>query len=159
MYRRMYTLKKKRKNGFTLLEVLVFSALSSLVFVAITRVGVMSIKNAKLAEHTVIATHAAEELQEWVRGEKEEEWNVFLAKAALTPGLTYCVNTIPASITDLVSSTGCGTSYTLLNIFKRDLTLTRNVAGTQVTVAITVSWFEGNNVETVPIRTVFSVWE
>ena len=70
----MNTGKKKLQNGFTMIEVLAFTLLVSIIFIGLTRIVVLSMRSSKLAQNTVLATHFAEELQEWVRGEKEEDW-------------------------------------------------------------------------------------
>src|SRR3989338_10182319 len=121
-----------RKHGFTLVEILVFILLISVVFVAMTALTTYSIRSAKVSERTVLATHYAEELHEWLRGEKEVDWNAYIAKSAIVPGSVYCVNTIPASINGLVSE-DCGSTYGIANTFKRDLTLTQNETETEVT--------------------------
>ena len=142
-----------------MIEVLAFTLLVSIIFIGLTRIVVLSMRSSKLAQNTVLATHFAEELQEWVRGEKEEDWNQLVVKAATSPGLLYCVNSIPASISDLNSGSGCGSSFGLANLFKRELTLTKNSDGTQITAKIVVSWMENNIIVTVPVSTILSIWE
>lgn len=150
----MYT----SKDGFTILEVLLFTTLISLVFVAIAYLATFSLVSSRLSTHKVVATHFAEELEEWLRGEKEVDWNTFAAKAN-TEGLLYCVNAIPADISVLTSGTGCGSTYGLAPIYKREVTLKKNEDGTQVVVTVRVEWKENNNTFAVPISTIFSVWE
>lgn len=148
---------KKITDGFTLLEMLLFITLISLVFVAVTYLVSFSIKNAAVTQHKTLATHYAQELQEWLRGEKEADWNLFQKSG------TLCFNTSP--ITVWGPSGNCSSNYTLgttpNTIFKRYVTLTNNggATPTQVTAQIVVEWKEGNNTLQVPLSTVYSVWE
>lgn len=135
-----------------------FVSLLSLVFLGMAYVATYSVKNTKAAERRVVATHYGEELQEWLRGEKEVDWNAFVAKAGSPTPLIYCVQTIPANVSALVAGTGCST-YGLSSLFKRELRMTRSEDSTQVTILISTSWQEGNNILQVPVNTVFSVWE
>lgn len=147
------------KKGFTLLEVLIFVTLLTIVFVGLAYLATYSIKNTIVSQHKVLATHYGEELQEWLRGEKEAGWEPFVGKAGNPTALIYCVNTLPADISGLTAGSGCGSSYALNSLFKRELRMTRDDDSTQVTVFITTSWLEGNNVLQVPINTVLAVWE
>ena len=147
-------------KSFTIVEVLIFVTLISLIFITISYIITFSLKNTKINEHKILATHYAEELKEWLRGEKEDDWNIFTTKGHVS-GSQWCVNTIPIDISTLVGGP-CGLDYSLHNnTFKRDLTLTNNVSPnpTQVTVNIIVEWKEDNNIYTIPINTVFSLWE
>lgn len=150
---------KKENSGFTLLEILLFVTLISLVFIAVSYLSTYSLKTTRVAQQKIIATHFVEELQEWLRGQKEVDWGSFLAKAGNPTGLIYCVNSMPADLSGLTSGSGCGSTYGLGTIYKREVTLTKNLTDTQVTISIIVTWKENNNTFTVPISTIFSVWE
>jgi len=150
---------KQYNNGFTLVEVLIFVTLITLIFTTVSYIITISLKNTKTNEHKILATHYAEELKEWLRGEKEVNWNDFITKGSVL-GVQWCVNTIPSDLSGL--QTGPCSTYGLHNnIFKRDLTLTNNIVPnpTQVTVNILIEWKEDNNTYTIPINTVFSLWE
>jgi type II secretory pathway pseudopilin PulG len=149
---------KRKLEGFTLLEILIFVTLISLVFVAISFLATYSLTATRVAQQKVIATHYAEELQEWMRGEKEVDWKAFLAKSSTPGGTIYCVNSIPTSISALTAG-GCGSAYDLASQYKREVTLTGNSTDTQVSVSIVVEWKENKNILKVPVSTIFSVWE
>ena len=146
---------KKISQSFSLVEVLVFISILSLFFVLATYITIASLRNMKISEHKILATRYAEELLEWVRGQKETDWNNFVNNYSNN---TYCfpfspINTWPPS--------GSCVSYNGLNppIYKRELTLSTSNNGFQVNVFINVSWQELGNTYTVPINTVFSMWE
>jgi type II secretory pathway pseudopilin PulG len=140
------------KKSFTLIEVLIFLAILSLFFVAAAAVTIVSLRNLKVQEHKILATRYAEELLEWLRGEKEADWNQFA-----TYNDTYCFNSSP--IISWGNSGNCS-SYSLNNLYKREVTLT--VQGTppyQVNISIIVSWQELGQTYQVPINSIFTIWE
>ena len=146
---------RKKNKGFTMMEVLIFVSILSLFFVTAAAITTASLRNLKIQEHKILATRYAEELLEWLRGEKEADWNQFILKASLS----YCFNTSP--INTWPSSGTCST-YSLDNLFKREANLTSQTLGgatQQVNVSITVEWQETGNTYQVPINTVFTVWE
>ncbi|MFN4212440.1 MAG: hypothetical protein ACK4FL_00525 [Microgenomates group bacterium] len=148
-------MNKKKSQSFSLIEVLVFTSILSLFFVVAAAVATASLRNMKINEHKILATRYAEELLEWLRGEKETDWNTFISRSNNT---TYCFSISP--ITSWPSQGSCS-GYNGLNpaIYKRELTLTTVGGGIQVNVSIVVSWQELGNTYSVPINTVFTVWE
>ena len=140
------------KKSFTLIEVLIFVTLISLIFIALSYLITYSLHTTKINEHKILATHYAEELREWLRGEKEADWLSFVNDRMGT----WCFNNKTLS---WGNNFGQCSSYNLDNIFKRQVTLEKNADTTQVEVRIIVEWQELNNIYKVPINTIFSIWE
>lgn len=66
----------------------------SLFFVTMIGASTSYIKFAKYNENKLRATRYAEEIMEWVKGEKEENWLDFVNnRTSATPGTTWCFNT------------------------------------------------------------------
>jgi len=142
----------KNKKSFTLIEVLIFVSILSLFFVAAASVTIVSLRNLKVQEHKILATRYAEELLEWLRGEKEADWNDFVNHSSPL-GSTYCFNL-------LNWSSGECTNYGLNNFYKRWATLTsQGSPPPQVYISIIVEWRELGQIYQVPLNTVFTVWE
>jgi len=142
------------KKSFTLIEVLIFLAILSLFFVAAAAVTIVSLRNLKVQEHKILATRYGEELLEWLRGEKEADWNQFT-----THNDTYCFNSLPINNWPAASGSCLSDSF-LNNLYKREVTL--NPQGSppyQVNVSITVSWQELGQSYQVPINSIFTIWE
>jgi len=140
------------KNSFTLVEVLIFVTILSLFFVSAISITIVSLRNLKIQEHKILATRYAEELLEWLRGEKEADWNRFATRTG-----TYCFNSLPINSW---GNFGNCSSYSLNNLYKRELILSSyGTPPYQINVAITVSWQELGQTYQVPINTVFTVWE
>lgn len=133
-------------KGFSLIEVLVFTAVLGLFFVAAISVATFNLKNMKIQEHKILATRFAEEGVEWVKQEKEDDWTEFIARGS-PAGTTYCLNSLGWT------SGSCG-DYSLGTIFKRELVITSS--GDTV---LTVYWQDMGTVLSVPIKTVFKLLE
>jgi type II secretory pathway pseudopilin PulG len=140
------------KKSFTLIEVLIFVTILSLFFVVAAAVTIASLRNLKVQEHKILATRYAQELVEWLRGEKEVDWNQFTTYTG-----KYCFNSSP--ITSWGSLGNCS-DYGLNNLYKREVNLTvQGNPAYQVNVSITVLWQELGQTYKIPINTVFTVWE
>lgn len=130
------------KKSFTLIEVLVFVTIISLVFVTSLAVATFALRTMMFNQHKIIATHYAEEGMEWIKSEKEADWNAF--KTLDTSGgwgTVYCITT-----PDTAKQGNCDGSYHLgnPNIFLREMALTnKGTPVNQVDVTIRVYWPEG----------------
>ncbi len=145
-----------------MIEVLVFVSVVTIFFVAAATVSSFSLRIAKSNENKILATLYAEELIEWLRGEKEADWEQFKSDTVSTnPSVDYCFYESPlesswSATTKL--ATAC-TNFDLDNIFKRDMTVSRTSDENQLDVAVTVSWRDGPNTFSVPVKTVLSRFE
>lgn len=132
----------KLKKSFTLVEVLIFVTIVSLVFITALAVATFALKTMIFNQHKIIATHYAEEGLEWLKVEKEADWNAF--KTLDTSGgwgTVYCITT-----PDTAKIGPCDGSYFLgnPNIFSREVTLiNRGNPVNQIDVTIKVYWPEG----------------
>lgn len=144
----------KNNSGFSLIEVLLFTVLFSLVFLGITSAMVSSLRNTKASQRRILATYYASELKDWLKGQKEVSFSNFPKSG------TQCFNTSP--IVGWGVTGNCGSSFILGQgtdiVFKRYVTFTDGTS-TQVNVTILVEWNEGNVVNSVPLSTRFTSWE
>lgn len=155
-YNVKYMNVNKIKTGFSLIEVLVFSAVLGLFFVAAMAVATFNLKNMKIQEHKILATRYTEEGIEWVKQEKEDDWPIFITRGS-TDGKTYCLNSLNWDTT-----VNCGEIYALgtPGFFKRELLITNSGSPVnQVNTTTTVTWKEGVNSFNVVIKTVFKLLE
>jgi len=139
------------RQAFTLIEVLVFTSLLSLVFVTTLAIATQALRVSKTAERRTIATHYAGQLSEWLLAESEADWDTFVANRTNSTPTLYYFNTSP--ITTWPSVGDC-TSYTLGQVFKRTLSITRTSIANgqyQVEAFVVVTWNEGSNTFTVPV--------
>lgn len=168
-------------KGFSLIEVLIFVSVIAVFFVVAAAVSISSLRNVSFNEHKILATHYSEELLAWLMSQKEIDWNQFVQQTNsasvnncavvtdCTP-LTYCFNTTPIVINGFSSWQSGQCSSLGLNpaIYKRELSLsikgcqpsvTLMCQVSQVNVSINTRWNDVGIGATVPIDTVFSIWE
>lgn len=147
-------------RGFSLVEVLIFISILAVFFVVAASVATYSLRVMQSNESRLLATRYAEELVEWLRGEKEQDWNQFNNKASNSPGTAWCFNA--DTISNFPGSSGsCAASdFSLGNPdrFKRNVVLIQDSTG-GVRTNITVSWQEGSSTFSVPINTLFAPLE
>ncbi len=154
-------MKRRRTKAFSLIEVLVFVSILSIFFVGAAAVATAALRDMKIIEHKIIATRYSEELLEWLRAEKETDWNVFANSGhagKCQPSETLCFNTL-----DWNSGCNVSCSKGLNNLYGRSVKFqvlpVSPALPTQVTVSIEVSWSELGNTYTIPIKTNFTIWE
>lgn len=154
---------KKNKNNlnsaFSLIEVLIFISILSVFFVAAISVAVTSLRNMQINEHKIVATRYSQELLDWLRAEREEDWDTFHDRSIGT----YCFNDSDISWGDEpVEPEDCEDIYSLGTgiKYKREAELSNIVdSTTQVKIKITTEWQELGNTYSVPINTVVAIWE
>ncbi len=138
----------KNRFGFTLLEVLVVLGILSVFLLSAVTVSIVSVRNLKSSEFKILATRYGEGLVEWLRGEKDVNWNTFITKVGV-----WCFNQEP--ITQWPQSGACGPEDQNINkLFKREVLVDYNNALNRTVVKITVSWDEGNRTVSIPITTI-----
>src|SRR3989338_7171355 len=142
------------KKGFSLIEVLVFVTVLSLVFVAAMAVVTYSLRTMKINEHKILASHYAEEAMEWGKGQKEDNWVEFTALDAVPGASIFCINDL-----NFNNANECGTSYDLGTpaTFKREVLLENVPDSTtpdQVNATVYVFWLEGGQDFDVSVSTV-----
>ena len=148
-----------KQKGFSLIEVLIFITIISIFFVVTASISISMIRNTKINERKVIAIRYAEELLEWLRAEKDIDWNVFTTHAP-TAGQEYCFNADPSG---WINSPPC--LYELDSLYKRTVKLTGlntpppDNTTYQVNVEVVVEWLESGSIYNVPLHTTFSIWE
>ncbi len=143
------TVHKKNFKSFSLIEVLVFITILSIFFIAGLSISLYSLNTLKLAEHKTLASYYGQEAIEWLKKEKELNWDDFIIKAS-TNGKIYCLN-------ELTWSEGNCNSFSLNNFYKREVLLIQN--NNSVNVNLNIYWLEKNNVNNINIKTVLNLWE
>ncbi len=153
------------KKGFTLLEVMIFTTILTIVLVSAAAFTTRLVYNLRINEHKVFANVNASELLEWLTSEREANWSNLYNAAGNAPGTTYCVNgnlTVSTTFADPTVFTAAPCAFNGITgrvpaIFKRELILTRNGTN-QVTATVRVSWQEGATVYADEIQAVYTSW-
>lgn len=145
------------KSGFSLVEVLIFVTILALFFVTAAAVITTSLNNTSTNQHKILATHYAEELLEWLRSQKESDWNAFTTNyTSPAPGKTYCFPDLSWN-----NAGACGSAQKVASIFTRQAILTNdgNSPSVSINTAITVTWNEPSGLFRIPLNSVFYIWE
>lgn len=134
-----------------LVELLLALGVAALAVVALVGVTTRSISNAGFSKSQSTASAYATAAMEWIRSQKNADWQTFVARV----GQTYCIN-------DLVwpAQAGSCTAKSLAGVFSREVKLTVISAGPppQVEAAVTVNWSEAKRDFKSRQTTVFTVY-
>jgi len=151
-------LTMKNLRGFSLVEAMVFITILSVFFISSMTIVVFILRNMKNQQYKILATRYAEEGIEWVKQEKEDDWQLFsLRDDSGGPGSNYCLNTL-----NWATKTDCNDVYSLgpPNIFKRALVITNFGTPTdRITTNLTVSWLENGVEQKIILKSVLNLWE
>lgn len=152
-------------NGFTFVEIMVFTTIISFLFISMTSTVINSLQRMQVTEHRLYANRYAEELVEWMRSEKEGDWDTFVSHdPSEGSGTIYCFNDaldfispnpwIPTTVNECPFD---GIASTPPVIYRRYAMVTAVPPSfKQVNVQIIVEWREGNKYYSVPLNTVFT---
>ena len=131
----------KKTDGFSLLEVVIFTGVFAIFFVTALSITTAFLRDMKFNEHKITGAHYASEVLEWIRSEAEVDWQSFATNRAASGGMPWCFNSNP--INGWPGLSGACPSYGLVGLYKRDVKLTKNLSGSQVLVDVTVEWADG----------------
>jgi type II secretory pathway pseudopilin PulG len=149
-------LHTNQSSGFTLIEVLIFITIVSMLFVVAVSLATSSLRTIKSNENRTYATYYSESLQEWLRSEKEVDWEQFVGRIPSDPTV-YCFNAdLPND--SVWPSQGACSGYGLDSRFKREVSLRLQTVGStqQVLVEVETAWQEGANTSDVSLKTILT---
>jgi type II secretory pathway pseudopilin PulG len=109
------------KRGFSLLEVIIFLGIFSVFFLSATSIITFILSQSKLSEQRIMAAKHAEELLEWLKGERDADWVTFSTAKATTSGKTWCFSESP--IMNWPTTEGSCDEYNLVSLYKRSVRL------------------------------------
>lgn len=140
-----YYILHTRSLGQSLVEVLVAVGIVSLVLVAIVAGVTLAIKNASFSRNQTSATRYAQEAMEWLRNQRDQDWNAFVLRSG-----PFCLNS-------LSWKTGTCSSFSLGNIFKREAVLSGS--DPRIEVKVTVSWQDAGGTHQSELVSYFTKWQ
>src|SRR3989344_5893759 len=167
-------------KAFTLIEIMIFVSLLSMVLIVAVGYVTRLLMNMKVNEHKIYATFYVEEVSEWLISERYADWDGFQSKADATPtGFIYCFNnnldlddTVaildpsyttpnanrPYRVADPTNCPRTGITGNSPSIFRRVVTLKKNAAvnATQVTTRVAVSWTDNEVPYTQQVENVYT---
>ncbi len=152
---------KNIQKGFTLIEVMIFTTILSIVLVTAAAFTTRLVFNLRINEHRIYANIYATELLEWLGSEREANWNNIFNMATTGAGRTFCVNEnltlnkVSSGATTFTN--GLCSSFNGLTppIYKRELIMVR-MDTNQVRATVRVSWQEEGNTYSEEIQTIYT---
>ncbi|MBU0572259.1 hypothetical protein KKH23_01145 [Patescibacteria group bacterium] len=145
---------KKNNSGQSLFEVVLALGLATLIMVALVALVTSSIRNSGYSRNKTYATRYTQEASEWVRGQRDEGWDVFSTNFIIcpTPPHTQCL--------DALVWGDCGTcdeTEYIENLFKREISFS-DIEVDSVTVEITTYWTDTQGIHEVRNNTILTDW-
>lgn len=157
-------MKKTNIKGQALFEVVIALGVALLIIVAVVSASVNSIKNSDSSKNVNVATRYSQEATEWLRGQRDQSWTIFLTKASLSPGTIWCMNGATPSLTAPVSQNvaSCqGLARAIPGtIFNRYVTFTILDETTQNIIQsdVITYWTDSQGAHYAPSSTKFTNW-
>ena len=153
------------EKGQSLFELMVAIAISALIIVALVSLTTNSIQNSTFSRNKARASTYAQQATEWLRGERNNNIDTFIAKVQAAGLIKICLNSLPSTIGSLVIST-CSSGTTITEtVFQRDVVFTitsdtaPNLSVKEILNAdVTVSWTDSGGIHKVTNATSFSDW-
>lgn len=142
----------KNERGQTLVEAVVAFGVAAMILVALVAATTMALSRVQFANHQAQARAFAQEGLEWVRGERDKDWDDFYDQTD-ADSQSYCLNTLGWT------PNSCTTYELGDNTFKRDAVLTRVTDNEKVRVKITVSWQESGQEHKSEQETYLTKWK
>ena len=145
---------KKYNEGQSLFEVVLALALSTLIIVALVSLVSNSIRNASYSRNKTYATRYTQEATEWLRGERDGDWDVFSTNFLFcpTPPHVQCLDTLAWGNCGI-----CGDTEFVDNIFKREVSFS-DIETNSVTVEVATYWTDSQGIHEVRNSTILTDW-
>ena len=140
-------------KGTSFIELLMALGVVSIALLALVSLVTKSISNTTFSKESTQASRYTQELLEWLRGERDTEWQVFSSRASAGVGRTYCLNNLSWSNTG-----ACGNTEFIANTrLLRELTLTL-IDPVTVEALVRTTWTDGSGSHNVRSTTTFTSW-
>jgi len=142
------------KEGQSLFEVVLALGLATLIIVAIVSLATSSIRNTSFSRDKTIATRHAQEATEWLRGQRDEDWDIFSTNVVFcpTPPHVQCFDEL------IWGDCGsCGSTELIDSKFTREFSFP-SVAADSISAEVKVSWSDSQGLHEVRSSTILTDW-
>ena len=145
----------KNQKGQSLFEVVLSLAVITVVIVALIILAYSSIRNANYSKNQTLATKHSQEVIEWLRGERDSDFDFFYDKALTAGGGSYCFPSLSWTAAKLGS---CDDSDVIVGtILKREIFFTI-VDLANIEVQAVVYWDDAQGLHEVRAITNYTDW-
>lgn len=140
----------KKNSGQTIVELLVALGIATVVIVALVGASVGSLSNANFAKTQGEATRVSREAMEWLRGQRDQDWNSFASRS----GNTWCLQTLGFPL----RAGACSASQVIPGtILIREATLT-STADNTLEALVLVYWADSRGRHEVRLNSRLTRW-
>ena len=149
----------RRQKGQSLFEVVLALAIATIIVVAMVALAASAVRNTNFSKNKTLATRYSQEATEWLRGERDSNFDTFFARAA---NPLYCLKSLSwadASIGNCTSGQEIlGTLFKREVGFGRTTVLVGGVPKNMVEAEIKVYWQDAQGIHEVKSVTNFTDW-
>lgn len=145
------------ETGQSLYEVMFAIAVAAIILTGIVSLSTASIRNSAFSRNNALATHYAQEAVEWLRQERDIDWDVIYALSSSGSGSRYCLSELSSGL----AGGSCSSTEVIPNtIFRREVVLIIQGAGSnEFQAEISVEWTDANGVHEVKTITKYTNWQ
>jgi Tfp pilus assembly protein PilV len=145
---------KKFLHGQSLFEVVLALGLATLIIVAIVSLATNSIRNTSFSRDKTLSTRYAQEATEWLRGQRDEDWDTFSANVIFCPAPPYtqCLDTLSWG-----DCGACASDELIDDRFKREVSFA-DITADSVSMEVTVYWSDSQGLHEVRNGTTLTDW-
>jgi type II secretory pathway pseudopilin PulG len=151
----------KNEKGQSLFEIVVSLAISTLIIVSLVSLASTSIRNSTYSRNNTIATRSAQQAIEWLRGERDTDWDTFYDRGFANSN--WCLPTLDWG--NATAEPQCLTNQIVPDtIFYREVIFTPgsvdvlSVTKVYIDVKVKVYWTDAQGLHEVSSSTRFSDW-
>ncbi len=149
----------RNQKGQSLFEVVMALAIATIIIVAMVALAASAIRNTNYSKNKTLATRYSQEATEWLRGERDANFDTFFTRAAIP---LYCLKSLSWSQATIGVCTAGGEIPGTL--FKREVGFGRStvdvggVPKNVVEAEIKVYWQDAQGIHEVKSVTDFTDW-
>lgn len=141
-------------RGQSIIEIIIALAMMVLVLLALVWISIVAVRNANFSKNQALASQYSQELLEWLRSERDDDWTAFVSRAGAAGAPTsYCFQNL-----SWPGSGACSSGQTVGAIFLRQGSLEQVVAG-RVQVVITTTWQDASGPHQSALTSYLTNWK
>ena len=148
-----------RQKGQSLFEIVLALAIATIIIVALVTLASSAVRSSTFSKNKTLATRYSQEATEWLRGERDTDFDAFFVRAA-TP--LYCVKSLSWAEATVGTCTNgqeiTGTIYKREVGFVRSTVLVGGLPKNVVEAEIKVYWQDAQGIHEVKSVTNFTDW-
>jgi type II secretory pathway pseudopilin PulG len=151
----------KSQKGQSLFEVVLALGVITAITVGIVSLTVNAMRNAAFSKNKTLAGRYAQEATEWLRSERDYDFDAFVNHVPGISSVTYCLPSLPANHIWPASGACSSSNYISGTTLLRKVVLTKTTPSgkTIIEADVVVYWNDAQGYHEVRSATLFSDWK